>query len=187
MIRGEKVDLVAPSMAFFDHYLKWINDPEVTDMLGNVRYPMSREKEQKFVEEILSPKSNMKLFTVVTKDGVPIGNISFNSINWLSRRAMVGIMIGEKSYWNRGFGTDAMRTLLRFGFEELGLHKIELGVHSLNKRAIKCYQKCGFVLERTAREHDFYQGRYVDGLGMGVLREEWEASQRKAKPSRKSR
>jgi len=182
VIRGEKVDLVAPSMAYLEHYLKWINDPEVSDMLGDTRFPYSRAAERKFVEDMLSQNSRRRLFTVLTKRGRPIGNISFNSINWQSRRAIVGIMIGEKSYWNRGYGTDAMRTLLRFGFEELGLHKVELNVHSVNKRAMRCYEKCGFVLERTARAHDFYRGRYIDGLGMGILREDWEAGQRKTGP-----
>ncbi len=114
-------------------------------------------------------------FAIETKDGVHIGTVNFHQTLPEDRRASLGIMIGEKEYWSKGYGTDAMRTLLRFGFEEMNLHRIELTVHAGNERALACYRKCGFVEEVRLRQHRYAQGAYHDTLWMGILREEWEA------------
>jgi RimJ/RimL family protein N-acetyltransferase len=185
MIRGEKVDLVAVSMDYLDYYLRWLNDPVVTDMLGDTKLPYSREKEREWVEAQIAAKDDHRTFTVLTKKGQPIGNVGFNVINYQSRRAIVGIVMGEKRLWDKGYGTDAMRTLMKFGFEELGMDKLELGVHSLNKRAIVCYEKCGFKLEGVQRNSDYYNGKYIDGLTMGILKEEWLRSTKKGATRKK--
>lgn len=173
MIRGKKVELVALSLEYIPFYLKWFNDPEVTDMLGSQRFPLPEGKEREWFEQQLASKGDGRVFTVLTKSGRPIGNSGFNHIDYLNRHAVLGIAIGEKEYWNKGYGEDIIMTLLKFGFEELGMNKIELGVHSSNARAIACYKKCGFILEGRQREHDYYNGHYIDSLNMGILKDEW--------------
>ncbi len=84
-------------------------------------------------------------------------------------------MIGDKSYWSRGYGTDAIVTLLRFGFDEVNLHRVALEVNEDNARAIACYRKCGFVEEGRLRDHRFRRGEYRDTLIMGVLAGEFRA------------
>ena len=86
-------------------------------------------------------------------------------------------MVGDKSYWSNGYGSDAVMTLLRFAFEEMNLNRVELGVFEFNERAIACYLKCGFVEEGRRREHYFQEGRYWDIIDMSVLRREFEAPQ----------
>jgi len=81
--------------------------------------------------------------------------------------------IGEKAYWSQGHGTDAVRLLLRYGFNELNLNRICLHVYSFNTRAIRCYEKAGFVLEGRLRQDVFHHGEYADALVMSVLRSEW--------------
>lgn len=184
MIRGKKVDLVGVSTEYLSFYVRWFNDPEVTDMLGDSRLPFSEWKERDWIEEQLAPKDDKRAFTVLTKKGRPIGNAGFNDIDYQNKYAVLGIAIGEKDFWDKGFGEDTIVTLMKFGFEELGMHKIELGVHSTNKRAIACYKKCGFVLEGREREHDFYRGKYIDSLRMGILRKEWETIYRKEELAR---
>jgi RimJ/RimL family protein N-acetyltransferase len=184
LIRGKKVDLVGISMEYLPLYMKWFNDPEVTDLLGDARYPFSEGKEREWIEQQLASKDSGRVFTVLTKNGRPIGNASFNEIDYHNRHAVLGIAIGEKGMWDKGFGEDIIRTLLKFAFEELGMHKVELGVHSANKRAIACYKKCGFILEGCEREHDFYKGKYFDALRMGILRKEWETIYRKEERAR---
>jgi len=179
VIRGKKVDLVGLSKEYLPLYLKWFNDPEVTDMLGDTKFPFPEGKEREWIEQQLTPKEDKRVFTVLTKDGRPIGNAGFNEIDYQNRYAVLGIAIGEKDFWNKGFGKDVTETLMKFAFEELGMHKIELGVHSTNKRAIACYKKCGFVLEGCEREHDFYNGKYIDSYRMGILKKEWETIYRK--------
>ena len=184
MIKGKKIDLVAVSMDYLPLYRKWFNDPEVTDMLGDTKYPFSEGREREWIEQQQVPKDDRRAFTVVTKKGRPIGNAGFNEIDPLNKYVVLGIAIGEKDFWNKGYGEDTIATLMKFAFEELGMHKVELGVHSTNKRAIACYKKCGFVLEGCEREHDFYEGKYIDSLRMGILRKEWETIYRKEERAR---
>ena len=173
MIRGEKVDLIALTMDYLPSYLKWFNDPEVTDMLGDTRFPMSEGKEREWIEQQLTPKDSYRVFTIRTKKGKLIGNCGYNDIDYQNRYVVLGIAIGEKDMWDKGYGEDVIRTLTKFAFEELAMHKVELGVHSTNERAIACYKKCGFVIEGCEREHDFYRGGYIDSLRMGILKDEW--------------
>jgi RimJ/RimL family protein N-acetyltransferase len=173
MIKGKRVDLVAVSADYLQYYHRWINDPEVTDMLGVGKLPLSMRDEREWLEQMMDPHREDKTFTILTKRGRPIGNLGFNHLTYQNRHGTMGIMIGEKDLWDKGFGADAINTLLRFGFEELGLRMIELNVDEGNVRAIACYKKCGFVLDGRARKHTFHNGECVDDLHMSVLAEEW--------------
>ncbi len=86
----------------------------------------------------------------------------------------MGISIGEKEYWGKGYGTDAMRVVLRYAFTELNLHRVSLTVFEYNPRAIRSYEKAGFTLEGREREAVFRSGKRTDMIYMGVLREDWE-------------
>jgi RimJ/RimL family protein N-acetyltransferase len=109
-----------------------------------------------------------------------IGFVSFDGINWTSRDAFVAIGIGERDFWGRGFGTDAMRLMLRYGFTELNLHRVTLAVFEYNPRAVRSYEKCGFRHEGREREFLLRDGKRWDLLHMGILRSEWDR-QEKAK------
>ncbi len=98
-------------------------------------------------------------------------------LNTRHRRAELGIVIGEKAYWGQGYGSDAIRTLLRFAFEEMNLHRVYLRVYEDNARGIRAYEKCGFCIEGRLREANYRKGRYHDELIMGVLRGEFTAAQ----------
>jgi RimJ/RimL family protein N-acetyltransferase len=84
-------------------------------------------------------------------------------------------MIGDKAYWSKGYGTDAIVTFLRFAFEEMNLHRVDLTVDADNARAIACYRKCGFVEEARLRRARYGRGRYGDQLIMGMLSDEFSA------------
>jgi RimJ/RimL family protein N-acetyltransferase len=112
------------------------------------------------------------------KDGTDwrlIGNSSFFDFDWVARSAEVGIMIGDKTVWNQGYGSEVMTVLLRHGFRTLNLNRIYLRVYAENKRAIRAYEKVGFVHEGRMRQAVYKQGSYSDILYMSVLREEWDA------------
>jgi RimJ/RimL family protein N-acetyltransferase len=91
--------------------------------------------------------------------------------------AFVGIGIGERDFWGKGYGTDMMKVCLRYAFLELGLHRVSLGVHEYNPRAQRAYEKAGFRLEGRTRKDMMREGRRTDSLWMGILREEWLAMQ----------
>ena len=99
------------------------------------------------------------------------------SINVSERNhnAELGIVIGEKEYWSQGYGTDAIKTLLRYCFDELNYHKVYLRVYDFNTRGIRCYEKCGFRIEGRLRQHMFRHGAWHDEIVMGVLRDEFAA------------
>jgi RimJ/RimL family protein N-acetyltransferase len=103
-----------------------------------------------------------------------IGFIGFDGINWTNRDSFVAIGIGEPDFWSKGFGSDAMRLMLRYGFTELNLHRISLTVFEQNPRGIRSYEKCGFIHEGRIRNFLLRDGKRSDMLYMGILRQEWD-------------
>jgi RimJ/RimL family protein N-acetyltransferase len=104
-----------------------------------------------------------------------IGSIELLEFSWSSGDAWVGIGIGESAYQGKGYGTEAMQILLRYGFEELGLHRVSLSVFAYNTRAIHSYEKAGFQHEGRIRQYVLREGKTWDLLFLGILRSEWEA------------
>jgi RimJ/RimL family protein N-acetyltransferase len=151
------------------HFVRWINDPETRHFM-NVRYPISMTEEEKWWEGFLERK-NDHIFAIEAEDGTYIGNIGLHALEQENRRAQMGIIIGHKAYWGKGYGTDAIRAVLGWAFNYLNLNRISLTVFAYNKRAIRCYQKCGFQHEGTMRQARYVNGQYYDELMMGVLRD----------------
>lgn len=181
MIEGKKVRLVALSSEFLPFYRKWINDPEVADFLASVGFPLSTADERQWLDRVLRAGEYTAHFTMVTKEGRPIGNIALMDISYQNRNAQLGIMIGERDHWDKGFGKDAVRALLGHAFGTLGLNKVDLRLNVENKRALACYEACGFKLEGRKRKQVFYRGEYCDELIMGILKEDWEKAGQKRK------
>ena len=109
-------------------------------------------------------------------DDRPVGFIDLDGIDWGARSAWVGIGIGPREDWGKGFGTDAMKTLLRYAFEELNLHRVNLSVFEYNPRAIRSYEKAGFRHEGRQREALHRAGKRWDMLFMGILKSDWEST-----------
>lgn len=91
--------------------------------------------------------------------------------------AWVGIAIGERDFWGKGYGTDMMKLCLQYAFTELCMERVSLGVHEYNPRALRLYEKCGFRLEGRTRQDVLREGKRYDSLWMGILREEWLQTQ----------
>jgi RimJ/RimL family protein N-acetyltransferase len=173
-MEGEKVRIRAIEKTDIDEILKWINNPEVTSNLI-LRYPVSRYQEEKWIERMLDGADERnKVFVIETKDKIYLGGIGLHNINWLDRNAEVGIVIGKKEYWNKGYGTDAMMTLLDFAFHQMNLHRVYLRVYDFNPRGIRSYEKCGFRKEGVSREDHYIEGRYHDTIIMGILKDEFK-------------
>ncbi len=177
MIEGSVVDLRALEMDDIDRCYRWINDREVTRFLS-MRYQTPYAAEESWLRDRISRAmsfTNRVMFAIVTKDGRHIGNCDLFDASPEERKAHLGIMIGEKDSWSQGFGTDAMLTMLRFAFDEMNLNRVELRVYAFNERAIRCYEKCGFVHEVTLRQEQYIDGVYHDAYLMGCLRDEFYA------------
>jgi len=176
-VYGERVRLRGAERSDLEKFVEWINDPEVTAGL-TLFLPMSSVDEEKWFDDIMKRPQAQKPLVIDMKDDDGwrlIGNSSFFDFDWVARSAEVGIMIGEKSVWNQGYGTEVMALLLRHGFRTLNLNRVYLQVFAENKRAIRTYEKVGFVHEGRKRQAVYKNGKYSDILFMSVLREEWDA------------
>jgi RimJ/RimL family protein N-acetyltransferase len=179
MLEGELVGLRALEPDDLERCYRWMNDPEVTRFIETGRYPLSIAHEREWLDDAMKTRNSFSnvLFAIETKEsGVHIGNAGLHGGSPEHRRANLGIAIGEKEYWSKGYGTDTVGTLLRFAFEQMNLRRVELGTFDFNERAIACYRKCGFVEEGRRREDRYIDGRYHDLIIMGILRGEWEAA-----------
>ena len=175
MIPGERTQLRRIERTDIPTFVRWFSDPAVREFLL-INRPISLVEEESWFEAQLRDQSS-EIFAIETLDGTHIGNIGLHDINWVHRRAEMGIVIGEKEYWGRGFGSDAICALLAFAFNEMNLHRIYLQVYEDNERAIQAYKKCGFKLEGTLREAIFRKGTYYDEHIMAVLRSEFAERQ----------
>jgi RimJ/RimL family protein N-acetyltransferase len=141
----------------------------------------SAKKIKEWLEKDLdSALPNNLLFAIRTlAEDKLIGFIAFDGINWTNRDGYVAIGIGEQDFWSKGYGSDAMQLMLRYGFTELNLHRISLTVFEQNPRGIRSYEKCGFNHEGRIREFLLRDGKRSDMLHMGILRREWDSLEHK--------
>jgi RimJ/RimL family protein N-acetyltransferase len=110
-------------------------------------------------------------FVIETLAGELVGVCSLEGITARNRSAEAGIWVGQP-HWGKGYGTDAMRTLCRFGFQEMNLKRVQLSVYETNPRAMRSYLKVGFKEEGRLRGAQFVDGRYVDAIVMGLFADE---------------
>ena len=176
MIYGERIRLRANERADLPCFVEWLNDPEVREGISSY-LPLSLAREEQWYENMLKlPRDEQPLGIEIRDEHDTwklIGNCGFFEFNWRCRSAEVGIFIGQKSIWNKGYGTEVMRLLLKHGFETLNLNRIFLRVYATNLRAIRCYEKAGFVHEGRLRQAEYKHGEYVDFHVMSVLRSEY--------------
>jgi diamine N-acetyltransferase len=175
MILGQRVRLRPVEKDDLPRFVKWFSDPDVRTNLA-LYLPMSLGQEEKWYERNLQA-SDTQAWAIDAQPAdmavgpwVHIGSCGFHHIEWRNRLAELGISIGARDYWNRGYGTDAVATLVSFGFNTLNLNRVWLRVFADNPRAIRCYEKVGFKLEGRLRQDNFNAGAYRDTLLMGLLR-----------------
>jgi diamine N-acetyltransferase len=176
MVNVERIRFRRDEHTDLPKFVEWLNDPEVNRYLELMYLPFSMANEEQWFEAMLKRSREEQPFAIEIKDGDGwrlVGNCGFFEINWITRSAEVGLFIGDKSIWNKGYGTDVMRLLLRIGFESLNLNRIFLRVDEANKGGIRAYEKAGFIHEGALRQGVFQAGQYRDMLVMSVLRSEW--------------
>ena len=156
---------------------RWMADAEVRHWLhrseDGPEY-RTRAAIQRKIVEVLADPTELR-FLIETSEGVPIGDIGLLGIH-PHGRAELSIKLGERPYWSRGHGTDAVRCLLGFAFAELAMRRVTLTADADNTRGIRCYEKSGFRHEGLLRAHRLRYGKPIDMVAMAVLREEFPAS-----------
>ena len=177
MIEGKLVNLRAREVSDAERSASWSGTPDMIRLMGD-RYQAPVAAMDAYLREELSKPAayGEQLFAIETKDGRHIGNMGLSDVEPEQRRARIAIRIGDAEDRAKGYGSDAMRTFLRFAFEEMNLNRIELEVFEYNERAIAAYRKCGFVEEARLRLAHFSDGSFHDALIMAVLRREFDAA-----------
>ena len=176
MIYGERLRLRSLEKDDLPKFVEWLNDPEVRENLF-VNHPLSMAEEEQWFEHVLKqPQYERPLcIEVQTDEGWElIGNLGLMGISNTNRSAELGVMIGNKHHWNKGYGTEAITLLVNHAFKELNLHRVFLRVYDTNPRGRRCYEKVGFRHEGTLRDAIFKGGKYIDMHMMSVLSTEWE-------------
>jgi len=182
MIIGDQIRFRAIEKKDLPCFVKWLNDPEVRQGLS-LLVPLSLAEEEDWFEGVLKRSPFERPLAIEIQpdpkkeDWVFVGNCGLIDIDWQNRSAEIGIHIGEKEYWNQGFGTKAMRLMLKHGFNNLNLHRLWLRVFENNQRAIRSYEKAGFIQEGKFRQAQYLDGKYVDVMIMSMLQNEWQDHQ----------
>lgn len=171
-IVGDRIYLRPLEMEDIDSFVLWLNDQEVRQYLM-MTSPFNKVREKEFIERLYKDDREMVLGIVLKENDQLIGNIALHGISIPYRQAGLGIFIGDKTCWSKGYGTEALNLMLGHGFDQLNLHRVFLTVLSSNARAIRAYEKVGFKREGVFREHMYRNGKYHDVYYMGILEDEW--------------
>ncbi|OEF98064.1 hypothetical protein BHF71_03325 [Vulcanibacillus modesticaldus] len=177
ILKGKRVRLDTVALDKIELVNQWFNDPYITKNLNVGVAPFPLESSKSFAERSQRPSEKVRNFSInaldLPKEEEYIGHIGLHDINWLNRTAELGIVIGKREHLNKGYGTDAIKTLLRFAFLEMNLNRVMLTHFEFNELGHHAYLKAGFKEEGRLRKHIFRNGRYWNMIVMGILREEF--------------
>ena len=173
---GEKIMLREYRREDLPHITAWVNDRQTTKYLSHIfTWPQTVKITEDFLESRLQGGSREAGFVIADRQTQSyMGQADLFDINWIDRCATVGIVIGSAENRGRGIGSEALRLLCDYAFMNLGLERVQLDVYAGNQRAVRCYERAGFVREGVRRSARFVNGAFMDVLFMSVLREEWE-------------
>lgn len=156
-----------------NRYLAWLNDRDVTRFMETGIVRVTRRDLEAFCEKIIKSETDEMFVIIIKRNGMHIGNIKLGGINWRHGYGNLGVMIGEKRYWGKGYAQEACKLLLDYAFNTLYLNKVTLGVHGSHIAAIRAYRKIGFKIEGRIKNLLSCEGRYVDKVIMGLSNREF--------------
>ncbi|MGN2370344.1 GNAT family N-acetyltransferase [Clostridium cagae] len=167
MLKGEKIYLRLMQVSDIKRLYDLSNDYEVKKYNDK----MLDIDEKIHIDE---DSSNVRIYerksvSIINKKNVLVGFMTYKPNDYCNNVYSIGITIGKK-YWNRGYGQDAIKTLIKYLFDDLNAKRIQLEVAAENIRAIKCYKKCGFVEEKIRKAIYYIDGKYMDIIIMGILK-----------------
>jgi RimJ/RimL family protein N-acetyltransferase len=172
MIRGAIVNLTAIEASDVSNYHLWINDEETNQWRG-LHHPTNREEATKWIDARRENQADKLNLSIQTKDGRNIGFIGLQGVDSRSRRAELWIYIGDKEFWGKGIGEDAVRTLCKYAFEQMNLYRLWLECNPEFSQVTKCYEKVGFKQEGILRHGYYRNGKFRDTCIMALLRPEF--------------
>ncbi|NHJ32585.1 MAG: GNAT family N-acetyltransferase [Asgard group archaeon] len=183
MFEGKKVRLRSFELSDLDNIMENWNKINLRRELGPV-VPHSRKEREEWIKKTWADRRAGKSFAFAMDDlktGEFLGHCVLANVRPINRTAKVSIAIYKMENRGKGYGTDAMRVLLEFGFNYLNLHRIGLNVFETNPQAIRVYEKVGFTKVGVMRHTDFVEGEYVNDVAMDILEDEWRKIKEKEK------
>ncbi len=174
MFKGNKTILKAYTDKEIMKARNFVNESSIARMLiEEIPFPLTEEDELNFFKNNSAFNTKEYHFAIFTLHDEYIGGCSIFNISSKNRRAKIGIFIGDENYQNKGYGTDVIKTILKFSFNELNLNKISLDTFSFNTRARKVYERLGFKVDGILRDDIFRDGRYYDTIIMSIVEREY--------------
>jgi RimJ/RimL family protein N-acetyltransferase len=155
--------------------IRWYRDADLGRLTRYQQRPMSQEEIEHFFRSRLLAADALAYAIHVGAGDRLVGLTTFSALDPDNGSALFHITIGERIAWGRGYGTETTELMLEHGFVNLGLHRVGLSVFAFNARALRSYEKAGFVVEGRLREAIFRDGRWWDEVQMGALADEWLA------------
>jgi RimJ/RimL family protein N-acetyltransferase len=174
IVRGQKVTLRPPVDGDTAKFVEWFADLEVTRHLAVV-FPLSLQAEEEFMKRIGESKNDV--WWVIEAEGKSIGATGIHRIDWVNAHGTTGTVIGDKSCWRKGYGSEAMALRTEYGFRQLNLHKLKSGAHMENEPSKRALQKAGYRQIGIEREESWRDGQWHDHWLCEVLRSDWEKQQ----------
>lgn len=174
ILRGKAVRLTAVEKEDLGTIGRWHEDAGFARLFDAIpAAPKSAAQLAEWLDEVRKDKSGFLFAIRPVDDDTLLGYVELDGILWNNGSAWIGLGLGRRENWGKGYGTEAMQLVLKFAFDELNLHRVQLTVFAYNERAIALYEKLGFVREGAFREHIRRDGRAYDMLLYGLLRREW--------------
>ena len=147
-----------------EKYLRWVEDPEILEYLESRWRAYTLEDLKNYVRTVNDGLNNFMFGIYLKENSEYVGNIKIGSINQIHRYGDIGLIIGEKSVWGKGYGVEAINLVTRYAFDEINLNKVFSGIYANNVKSIKAFKKAGYREVGTLKEHRFCKGTYVDEI-----------------------
>jgi len=177
LFTGKLVYLAAPQSDDHLAFAQWSkNDDYLRIMDNDPARPVSADAHAQWEQGFINAPNVFHFRLRTLADDKLIGMVLLGDVQWTNQTAALGIAIGDPEYWSKGYGTDAMRLIVDYGFRELNLHRITSSTISYNTRSIKVHEKVGFQREGLQRQSIQREGQRYDVIYFGLLREEWAAA-----------
>lgn len=176
ILRGQLITLEPARKEFLPEFIGWFADTEVTRYLLS-RFPLSLKQEEEWFENT-SQDRNTVHWTIMLGER-PVGVSGIVAIDWISRGAKTGTIIGVKSEWGKGYATESVRLRTAFAFQELGLERLESESFAVNAGMHKALERSGYRRIGTRSRARFREGAWHDSVIFELLRSDWETSQAK--------
>lgn len=173
-IVGKKVILRAMEPEDMELYREMANDPETERLLGGWSFPIAKQEQMSWYEKAAVDKKNLRFTIVIKETGEPIGMLNLVDIDWKNGSAFHGIRLSKNK--GKGYGTDAVMTLMRYAFEELRLVRLDGSFIDFNLPSQGLYKKCGWTIEGTKKKAIYREGKHYDLLIAGIIDDDYYAA-----------